>query len=115
MSILTVRLWNSLPAECFPLTYDLNCLKYRVNRQILSLFFSRQFFIFAFNLFHFCYFHAVPRIGCSALSESNTNQKEKLINVLFFCSKFIGRMLLLVFNILDVLSAIDFSLTSRYL
>ena len=22
------RLWNSLPAECFPLTYDLNTFKY---------------------------------------------------------------------------------------
>ena len=28
----TVWLWNSLSGECFPLTYDLNGLKSRVNR-----------------------------------------------------------------------------------
>ena len=31
------RPWNSLPIECFPLTYDLNCLKYRINRHLLTL------------------------------------------------------------------------------
>ena len=32
------RLWNALPAEWFPLTYDLNGLnKSRVNRHFLSL------------------------------------------------------------------------------
>ena len=33
----TGRLWNSLPIECFPLTYDLNGLKYRINRHLLSV------------------------------------------------------------------------------
>ena len=33
----TGRLWNSLSAECFQLTYDLNGLKSRVNRHLLSL------------------------------------------------------------------------------
>ena len=33
----TPRLWNSLPAESFPLTYDLNGFKSRVNRHIFSL------------------------------------------------------------------------------
>ena len=33
----TPRFWNSLPAECFPLTYDLNGFKSRVNRHIFSL------------------------------------------------------------------------------
>ena len=28
----TARLWNSLPIECFPLTYDLNGFKSRINR-----------------------------------------------------------------------------------
>ena len=28
--------WNSLPAECFPSTYDLNDCKSRVNRHLLS-------------------------------------------------------------------------------
>ena len=31
------RLWNCLPVECFPLTFDLNGLKSRVDRQFLSL------------------------------------------------------------------------------
>ena len=30
------RLWNSLPIECFLLTYDLNGLKSRKNRHILT-------------------------------------------------------------------------------
>ena len=34
---LLTRLWNLLPAECFPLTYDLNGFKSRVNRHIFSL------------------------------------------------------------------------------
>ena len=32
----TVRLWNSLPIECFPLTYDLNGFKSRINRHLLT-------------------------------------------------------------------------------
>ena len=31
----TARLWNSLPIECFPLTYDLNGLRSRINRYLL--------------------------------------------------------------------------------
>ena len=31
------RLWNYLPVECFPLTYDLNSFNFRVNRYIFSL------------------------------------------------------------------------------
>ena len=33
----TARLWNSLPIECFPLTYDLNGFKSRVNRYLLTV------------------------------------------------------------------------------
>ena len=33
----TTRLWNSLPVECFPLTYDLNGLKSRINRHLLTI------------------------------------------------------------------------------
>ena len=29
--------WNYLPIECFPLTYDLNGLNSRINRQLLSV------------------------------------------------------------------------------
>ena len=31
------RLWNSLPLECFPLTYDLNGSKSRINRHLLTV------------------------------------------------------------------------------
>ena len=33
----TARLWNSLPIECYPLTYDLNDFKSRINRHLLTL------------------------------------------------------------------------------
>ena len=33
----TARLWNSLPIECFPLTYDLSGLKSRINRHLLPV------------------------------------------------------------------------------
>ena len=33
----TTRLWNSLPMECFPLTYDLIGFKSRINRHTLTV------------------------------------------------------------------------------
>ena len=33
----TARLWNSLPIECFPLTYYLNGFKSRINRHLLTV------------------------------------------------------------------------------
>ena len=33
----TARLWNSLPVECFPLTYDLSGSKSRINRYLLTV------------------------------------------------------------------------------
>ena len=33
----TAKLWNSLPIECFPLTYDLSGFKFRINRHLLSV------------------------------------------------------------------------------
>ena len=33
----TARLWNSLPIECFPLTYNLNGFKSRINKQLLPV------------------------------------------------------------------------------
>ena len=33
----TARLWNSLPIECLPLTYDLNGFKSRINRYLLTV------------------------------------------------------------------------------
>ena len=31
------RLWNSLPTECFPLSYNLHDFKSRINRHLLSV------------------------------------------------------------------------------
>ena len=48
----TARLWNSLPTECFPLTYDLNRFKSRINRHLLTVdssqrdFLLRKYFFF---------------------------------------------------------------------
>ena len=33
----TAGLWNSLPTECFPLTYDLSDFKSRINRHLLTV------------------------------------------------------------------------------
>ncbi len=33
----TARLWNSLPIECFPLTYDISGFKSRINRYLLTV------------------------------------------------------------------------------
>ena len=47
----TARLWNSLPKECFPLTYDLSGFKSRINnRHLLTRFFLNRFPV-CFNLF----------------------------------------------------------------
>ena len=33
----TAKFWNSLPIECFPLTYDLSGFKFRTNRHLLTV------------------------------------------------------------------------------
>ena len=33
----TARLWNFLPIECFPLTYNLNGFRSRINRHLLTV------------------------------------------------------------------------------
>ena len=45
----TARPWNSLPIECFPLAYDLNCCKSRIIRHLLTV--GSRFFL---NRFHVC-------------------------------------------------------------
>ena len=51
----TGRLWNSLPGECFALTYGLGVFKSRVNRDLLSLgsFWSAFQYDFIFCLLFF--------------------------------------------------------------
>ena len=44
----TVRLWNSLPIECFPLNYDLSGFKSRINRFPLCF----NLFVILFFLIH---------------------------------------------------------------
>ena len=39
----TARLWNSLPIECFPLTYELSGFKSRINRSFNYRFFLNRF------------------------------------------------------------------------
>ena len=43
----TTRLWNSLPTECFPLTYDLNCYKSRSNRHLITVGSFQSDFLYA--------------------------------------------------------------------
>ena len=47
------RLWNSVPEECFLLTYNLNGFKFSVNRHLFSLVLSKQLFymLFIFIIF----------------------------------------------------------------
>ena len=45
------RLWNFLPAECFPLASDLAGFKYNASRQILSFEFFLSSVLYAFHLF----------------------------------------------------------------
>ena len=48
---VTAKLWNSLPIECFPLTYDLSGFKSRINRHLFNCrFFLNRFLVF-FNLY----------------------------------------------------------------
>ena len=41
----TATIWNSLPTECFPFTYDLNDFTSRVSRHVLTGFFLRRFLV----------------------------------------------------------------------
>ena len=50
----TSRLWNSLPIEFFPLTYDLNGFKCRINRHLLTVGSFWRDFLYA--LIFLCFF-----------------------------------------------------------
>ena len=47
----TARLWNSLPIECFPLTYDLIGFKSRINRHLLTVGSFKSDFLYALIFF----------------------------------------------------------------
>ena len=64
----TGRSWNSLPIECFPLTFYLNGLKSRTNRHLLTVAFE----IVLFNCASFSW-NSAPRSGCLALHGVNFN------------------------------------------
>ena len=72
----TARLWNSLPAECFPLTYDINDFKSRVNRH----FFPDRSFLYSFPLWFSFFFsfscNSIPRSCCSVFAWSETQLKK---------------------------------------
>ena len=51
----TARLWNSLPIECIPLTFDLSALNSRVNRELLTVAFLNRFPVCC-NLFLLLFF-----------------------------------------------------------
>ena len=69
----TARVWNSLPIECFPLTYDLSGFKCRINRYLNCRFFLNRFSV-CFNLFVLLFFcNSMPHIGCPVLHGVNPN------------------------------------------
>ena len=72
----TVRLWNSLPAECFPLIYDLNGFKSRAKRQLFS-FFLKSAFLYHFYLF----LHLFLITPCHVLAFQPFMEWQKLFNI----------------------------------
>ena len=46
----TARLWNSLPIECFPLTYDICGFKSRISRYLLTVCFNLFVLLFLVSL-----------------------------------------------------------------
>ena len=64
----TVKLWNSLPIECFPLIYDLGGFKYRINRHLFNCrFFLNRLCVSCNPFLYFFSCNYMPRSGCSAL------------------------------------------------
>ena len=51
----TARLWNSLPIECFPLTYDLSSFKSRINRHLLTVGSFQIYFLYALTFLCFLF------------------------------------------------------------
>ena len=66
----TASLWNSLPTECFPLTYDLNGFKSGIDRHLLTVGSFKRYLMYALISFS-C--NSMPCSGCSALHGVNPN------------------------------------------
>ena len=56
----TVRLWDSLPIECFTLTYDLNGVKSRIYRHLLTVGSFKTDFLYALIFSFLFLFHVAP-------------------------------------------------------
>ena len=72
----TARLWNSLPIEFFPLTYDLNGFKSRMNRHLLTVILSKHIscMLYFFRASFSCI--SMPCSGCWTLHGVNPNFKK---------------------------------------
>ena len=70
----------SLPLECFPLTYDPNGFKSRINRNFFICRFFLNRFLACFNLFVLLFsFNFMPCSGCSFLNGVNPNFLKKAL------------------------------------
>ena len=58
----TARLWNSLPIECFHLTYDLSVFKSRINRHLLTVgsFYTDVLYVLCFMFYFVLLFLVTP-------------------------------------------------------
>ena len=54
--LCTTWLWSFLPIECFPLTYNLNDCKSRINRHLLTVGSFRRYFLYGLILLCFYFF-----------------------------------------------------------
>ena len=52
----TARFWNSLAIECFPLAYDLNCFKSRINMNEINSIVGFCLIDFLYALIFLCFF-----------------------------------------------------------
>ena len=65
---------NSLPIECFLLTYDLSGFNSRINIHLLTVgSFYTTYFLYAVIFCASFSCNSIPRSGCSALHEVNPN------------------------------------------
>ena len=72
VSFLAQLDWNFLPAECFPLTYDLSLLSLELIDTFYLSVLSKQLFMFPFSLSYFAC-NSMPRSSSSVLHGVNPN------------------------------------------